>query len=267
MQKIENCPLNFEEICELSHYIFEFVTCQLDSTFRKEKIMYKIMIGCPVHNREWILPYYLRHVYEIDYPKDKVTLCFVVNDSKDKTLDMLIEFKKKYNKQYRNIIIKEINFNMPEDNRQNRVEKKIYDRIAKVRNEFLGCLCDEDYVFSIDSDILVPKNSLKRLLSHKKDIVSALVYNDRNNVYPNILNIKNGKIVHYFDFPKESLFQVDITGAVYLIKGEICKKVKYEYHKLGEDVPFCLNAKKLGYKIWCDSSIICRHIMYPSMLK
>lgn len=229
--------------------------------------MYKILIGCPVHNREWILPLYLKHLYDIDYPKDSISLCFILNDSKDKSKDILLNFKEKHSKEYRNIIIKEINYNMPDDLRQNRIKNKIYDRLSKVRNEFLNCIIDEDYVFSIDSDILVPKDSLLRLLNHNKDIISALVYNDPNKVYPNILLIKNGKITHYFNFPKNSLFEVDITGAVYLLKSEVCQKVRYSYHSFGEDVPFCLCAKKLGYKIWCDSSIYCNHIMYPYMLQ
>ncbi|QCX32930.1 glycosyltransferase [Caloramator sp. E03] len=229
--------------------------------------MEKIFLGCPVHNREWILPLYLKHIYNIDYPKHNITLCFILNDSKDRSKEILLDFKKSYEAEYREIIVKEINFNMPDDLRQNRIKNKIYERLANVRNEFLSCIKDEDYVFSIDSDILVPKDSLLRLLSHKKDIVSAIVYNDPKKKYPNILIIKNGRITHFIDFPKNSLFEVDITGAVYLLKSEICKKVKYEYHSFGEDVPFCISAKKLGYKIWCDSSIFCNHVMYPYMLK
>lgn len=229
--------------------------------------MDKILLGCPVHNREWILPEYLKHVYRLDYDKKNLSLCFIVNDCSDKSMDILIKFKKEHLDKYRDIIIKEMNFNMPRDTRQNRIEKKIYLRLAAVRNELLSFVHDNDYVFSVDSDILIPKDSLKRLLSHKRDIISALVYNDLEKHYPNILKIKEGKIVHFFNFPKNSLFEVDITGAVYLIKSEICRKVKYEYHKLGEDVPFCINAKRLGYKIWCDSSIICNHIMYPYMIK
>lgn len=228
--------------------------------------MQTILLGCPVHNRGWILPLYLKHVYEINYPRRYIALCFIVNDSYDDSMKLLREFKDEHALEYKDIILKELNFSMPMDIRQNRVEKKIYRRIADVRNAFLGCISDEDYVFSIDSDIMADENSMIRLLSHNKDIISALVFNDPDHHYPNILNVKNGKIEHYFNFPCNSLFQVDITGAAYLIKSEICKKVKYEYHILGEDVPFCLKAKTMGYELWCDSSVKCRHIMYPYML-
>lgn len=229
--------------------------------------MYKILIGCPVHNRGWILPYYLEHIRQIDYPEKNITLCFILNDCRDESLKIILDFRNKYLVEYADIIIREMNFNMADDTRQNRIDKKIYKRLAAVRNAFMECLSKEDYVFSVDSDILIPVDCLKRLLSHKKDIISALVYNDPAMRYPNILNIRDGKIEHYFDFPKDSLFEVDITGAVYLLKSEVCRKVRYEYHIYGEDVPFCISAKKMGYSIWCDSSIQCRHIMHPYMLK
>lgn len=229
--------------------------------------MFKIYIGCPVHNRDWILPYYLNHIFNINYPKKLITLSFIINDSHDNSLNLLLNFKNQHQNEYNKIIVETHNFNMPKDIRHNRLSNKIYKRIADVRNIFLSYIDDEDYVFSVDSDILVPKDILNCLLEDNKDIVSALVYNDEKKIYPNILINNNGNIVHYIGFPKNSLFEVDITGAVYLLKSEVCKKVKYDYHYLGEDVPFCFNAKKLGYKIWCDSRIICDHIMYPNMLK
>lgn len=228
--------------------------------------MHNIMMGCPVHNRAWVLPLYLKYILSIDYPKKNITLCFILNDSHDESQKILENFKYNHIEDYNDIIIRNLKYNMPDDIRQCRVSRKVYQRLAWVRNEFISNVKDEDYVMSIDSDILVPPNILKELIAQKKDIISALLFNDPSMRYPNILLIENGLMKHYFEFPKDSVFEVDITGAVYLIKSKICKRVKYGYDKYGEDIPFCISAKKLGYKIWCNSSVSCRHIMYPYML-
>ena len=49
-----------------------------------------IMIGCPVRDREWILPKYLDSIYALSYPKENICLCFIVNDSTDNTLERLL---------------------------------------------------------------------------------------------------------------------------------------------------------------------------------
>ena len=82
--------------------------------------------------------------------------------------------------------------------------------------------------------------------------MNILNFQDRDNfLYPR----------HILDYPQDSLFQVEITGAVYLMKNEVAKACKYSNHKSGEDVPFCIEAIEKGFEIWVDSSLICLHNM------
>jgi len=222
-----------------------------------------IMIGCPVRNRDWILPKYLKCIYEIDYPKEKIIPCFIVNDSTDNSEKILNDFMIEHGHEYKDFIIYIKNLGQVEDKRQYEIRQKIYHSLAKLRNRLLNCAIDKnvDYLLSVDSDILVPPHILKNLLADDKDIVAAQIWNDSGQKYPNIMIEKNGKFVHYFDFPKQSLFKCDVTGAVYLIKKKVLNSIRYEYHKQGEDVGFCLSARNKGFEIWVDSRVQCKHIM------
>ncbi len=227
-----------------------------------------VTIGCPVRDREWILPAYLESLKKLDYPSDKISFIFILNDSKDFSKSILMDFKKENEKYYNKIDIYTENKNAIKDKRVQATRRKIFKSLAELRNSLLEKI-ETDYFFSIDCDILVFPDTLKLLISNQKDIVAAVISNDSiqnpNAVYPNIrtnlLVEKEGRMVHYYNYPLESLFQVDCTGAIYLMTKEVCQKVRYDYDDDGEDIPFCINAKKEGFEIWADSRIHANHIM------
>jgi len=78
----------------------------------------------------------------------------------------------------------------------------------------------DQYIFSVDSDILLPSYSLKRLLSHKKDIVSLLIYNQAGQY--NILKERmfQNKYLGIHKFPR-GLIEVGATGAAILISRNV----------------------------------------------
>ena len=256
----------------------------------------KILIACPVSNREWVLSHYLEHLYKIDYPKNLISLYFIINHSTDKSSDILKEFKNKYRNEYGHIKIEFYDSkNRFKDDRGMQTRMKFtYGWLSELRNKIAReCVKrDYDYLFSCDSDILVPSNILKKLLSHKVDMVASLIYNgylftpknasdgynpmDNAYRYPNILegNRMNGykHIVNYhvknpnLTNEKDGLFEVDFTGAVFLATNEVCKNGRYEWHNQGEDEPFCKSVKDKGYKIYCDTSCYSQHMMNEEIL-
>jgi hypothetical protein len=68
-------------------------------------------------------------------------------------------------------------------------------------------------------------------------------------------------IEHYYNFPLNSVFECDYTGAVYLMTNEVTKKCRYDFHEFGEDIPFCISAKENGFKLFVHSGLIQNHIM------
>ena len=124
-----------------------------------------------------------------------------------------------------------------------------------------------DYLFSVDSDLAFPPDTLEKLLSHDKDIVSGL-YIQRLPGQNLELYGKTGRIkIEELTGP---LMEIESCGfGCVLVKSEVLKKVGYPQfvyhsaldhsHTLSEDTDFCIKAKKAGFSIWADSTIRCDH--------
>ncbi|QGU00565.1 Glycosyltransferases involved in cell wall biogenesis [Candidatus Syntrophocurvum alkaliphilum] len=225
--------------------------------------MNKVFIGCPVRNRAWVLPVYLDHIKNLDYPKELVEYCFIINDCTDNTSEILQDFAKNQKNK-----VKLVTKNLGSEDRHERGWYS-FTRLTRLRNylleEFLKSDCN--YFFSVDSDILVPPNALSQLINNDCEIVSALVCNGHEvgntNIY-NILKKVDGNSWHFItDFSREGLFSVDCTGAAYLIKRNVIEKHNVRYSSLygAEDIGFCEDVKRKGIPIYCDGRIECRHIM------
>lgn len=231
----------------------------------------KIAVGCPVHNRLPVLQQYLISISQLDWCGQDVVFVFLANNCNEPTLDALRTFKKIAT----NTQIYEYN------NVKSTTSRKPhrYEPLARIRNELLshvrelGC----DYFFSVDSDLITPTDSLGRLLSHEKDIVSGLVYNDLhmganrdqkdghicNIMYWNGLKDKNGfpKASHIRNYPDNALIPVDITGAFVLMSRKVVDAVHYRYHPQGEDLGWSADFQRRGLKAYCDTSVRATHLM------
>lgn len=198
----------------------------------------KIFLGAPVRNRGWILEEYIE---AIENQNLKISMFFIVNDSKDNSLEIISKKKiphRIHNFEFEGYI---------------RGEYSI-DHLAYLRNEILDEFLKSDceYFLSIDTDIIIPEHSISQLIKHEEDIVSMLIRNNDKTICHNFFI--NGQQIE-----KEvinGLIPVDMTGAVYLISRRVIESgVRYNYDRLGEDIPFCQSAKEKGFEIYCDTSL------------
>ena len=247
----------------------------------------KILISCPVSNRAWVLPYYLRNLYNLDYNKKLIDIYWIVNNSKDNSLELLNAFKEEYENEYNSITIEIYNSKRKfVDDRITEIRREYtYNWLAELRNKMLkkAVKIDVDFLFSSDSDILFTKDTLLRLVEHNEDVVASLIYNgylygDKLGFkYPNILrelekprtyeHISNYRIKNPQENIKGLLIPVDFTGAIFLIKKDVCANAKFGANlDYGEDEPFCYSARQAGYKLWCDISLYNQHIMSIDLL-
>jgi glycosyltransferase involved in cell wall biosynthesis len=132
-----------------------------------------------------------------------------------------------------------------------------------------------DYLFAVDSDVAFPKDTLKKLLSHNKDMVTGL-YIQRipgRHCIEVMRRNEHGGVTHvpWEQLKGQGLVQVDSCGfGCVLIKGEVFRAIEYPHfvyksaldhqYTISEDVYFCLKAKEKGKEIWADTSILCDHI-------
>ncbi len=147
--------------------------------------------------------------------------------------------------------------------------------IDQVRNLIASWAEKYDYLFSVDSDICFDKDTLKKLISHDKDVVTGLYIQRKEN--QKILEIysdnNRGGVTNipYESIKSSGLIEIASCGfGCVLVKSEVIRKIGYPQfvyksaidHKdtISEDIYFCLRAKELGYKIYADTSILCDHV-------
>ncbi len=224
--------------------------------------MLKVMIGCPLRDRAWVLPRYLNCLEKLDKRQCQVQYNFIINDCSDHSPRIMAEFARRQPGLVRLI---EKNYNSPGGYRRGQYN---FGRLAQLRNLLLEAFLESecDYLFSVDSDILVPAGALTQLLADDCDLVSALVCNGHEVGDSGIYNIlergSDGSYMHLRDFPRDRVFPVDCTGAAYLIKrAVIAAGVRYSDRRGGEDIAFCEDAASRGFNIFCDGRVECLHLM------
>jgi len=205
--------------------------------------MAKVFIGAPVRNRAWILGRHLPAVMQQSVDKQ---FCYIVNDCEDDTVEVLEKHGIPY-----------VTHNLGGEHSHIRGQYS-YSNLALLRNilihEFLKSDCD--YLFSIDTDIIIPQGSLQQLISNNMDICSMLIQNHPTMKSHNAMI--GGRHIHQFS---EGIEPVDLTGAVYLIKRKVVEAgLRYGNHLIGEDAPFCEQASRLGFGIYVDTRLRPVHV-------
>lgn len=218
-----------------------------------------IFAGCPIQNREKYVEGYLEAFENQTYPLKDIHMCFLVNDSIDGTLNKLIKYKEDHN--FGKFTIIDLTGFGYTDKPGNRAINE-YKQIARIRNIWLDRLNTETHIFSVDSDIIIPKNTLERLIAHKLDICSLLINN----------SLQDGEAYNFINYNKRGLLvqrirkpgvnPVFLTGAAYLINARVIRAgVRYGGHRRGEDFYFCDMAHNLGFEVYCDMDLEGQHLM------
>lgn len=146
---------------------------------------------------------------------------------------------------------------------------------AKARNAIVRKALDGgyEYVFMVDSDIIIPENALECLLEYPVDICFG--------VYPRKNNPEETELFHKGTFSFEKRFtykeikeignvRVDVKGAGFgcaLIKTDVFRKLNYPWFNfvsyedgdfLSEDLYFCMMAE--NFTMQADIRVRCKHI-------
>ena len=148
-------------------------------------------------------------------------------------------------------------------------------QIDQIRNLIADWAKNYDYLLSVDSDIVIPSDALKKMLLADKDIISGL-YIQR---IPGAKTLEiyernpNGGCtnIDYDKVKNSGVIEIAACGmGCALIKSEVFRKVDYPHyyyksaidhnHTVSEDVFFCDKARTHFFSTWADTSIMCDHI-------
>ena len=147
-------------------------------------------------------------------------------------------------------------------------------QIDQVRNLIAHWTKDFDYLFSVDSDIILPPDTLTKFLQHNVDVVSGVYIQRKPNTQILEIYRKNNQ-GGVSNVPMQAilptgLHEIDACGfGCVLVKSEVIRNIGYPQfvyksaldHKdtISEDVYFCKRAQEVGAKIYVDSSVVCDH--------
>lgn len=177
------------------------------------------------------------------------------------------------------------------------------DEYARARNGLVQMVKDRErdqgfrfeYLFWIDDDVILPPDTLPKLLSHNVPIASGLYFMRKPPHLPVAYMeskdpLYRGRFWSLDSFPENALFEVDAVGhGCTLIKREVYDSVPEPYYAwrdvyreaddsfrlsegltkeqaktqedktLGEDLYFFSKCRLHGYKILLDTSVSCGH--------
>jgi len=158
---------------------------------------------------------------------------------------------------------------------------KFYPNLAPLDNarnravkDFLEEYCD--YFMHIDDDIVPPVNTIRKLLKADKDVIAPLCFtmaqDDKGTWFPRVVAHRYNAEHKYEPYYGKGIEETDVvTGGCHLVKRHIMEKLErpyyFTYHKNGiviysEDFVFSQQVQKLGYKLYTDYDLPCKHIRY-----
>jgi hypothetical protein len=150
------------------------------------------------------------------------------------------------------------------------------DRIVKSRNWIRSFFLHRtyDHFLSLEQDVLPPPHLIELLLSHKKDVVSALVWNSvekegKQIAVPMLYEERDhspGKLF-YIDPQKiqnPGLYEVAAASlSCMLISRQVLEKVAFRYERGFDDMAFCRDARKEGFQVFADTTVVPEHQSRP----
>jgi GT2 family glycosyltransferase len=137
---------------------------------------------------------------------------------------------------------------------------------------------NSDYLLFIDDDMVFPKDTLEKLMSHKVGVVGV---NSYSRCLPPASTVglmdAKGQYMHpdkhtawQMQIPTEPFICYFVGAGVMLINMKVFDDIKAPYFAFttdkkgqvvnGEDGTFCDKARKVGFDIWCDPTIKIGHL-------
>lgn len=227
----------------------------------------RLIVGCPVKQREWIIKDWFESVEVAAARVDLAPTYAFVGDPTDATLTMLHELVAAHR---RNMVVAEEPENLDKPFRRDWGPDR-YDRMVFLRNVLLDLVRDEapDYFLSADSDILLHPDVLADLLEsvHRFDAVGGACFMmpDGEKV-PNVAWFQPGTTD--LRRPEINFHGVIPAGIIMALKlmSPAAYGVNYVTHIHGEDIGWSQECANRGLKLGWDNRHVNKHILLERML-
>ncbi len=233
--------------------------------------MKKILLCGAVHEKKEIFELHLESVRNLEIPiRVEVDSLYILHNC-EHLKDL---FTKESYMIYKNETV------YHKDDNTHHWEFKNFSDVVNMKNILINVMLknDYDYIFFIDSDIILHPKSLQSLLSADKDMIANIFWtkwkpDDEPN--PNAWDFDNylfkeGSIEQW---KQQGYYQVGMTGACTLIKRKVLESgvnwnpiynISYSYW---EDRAFCIKTAVNGFEIWIDTHYPATHLYRETELQ
>ena len=248
--------------------------------------MSRVLVGSPVRQKNTVLKEFLLGLEECEKGTNEVAYYFVDDNADEASSELLKSFAQRND----TVIVKGTELFTTDDQYDGHNWKfETLAKVTKYKNTIIQYCLDEgyDYLFLIDSDIVLDKRSLLQLLSDQVDIVSNVFWNQwKKNGFltaqcfwiPDIYLQESAwntprpfeeshkiRMEMYEQLKKPGLYQVDGLGACTLVSRHALEMgVNFteipNVKLLGEDRPFCIRAGVHDFSLYMDTHYPAYHI-------
>ncbi|MFH1072185.1 MAG: glycosyltransferase family 2 protein [Nanoarchaeota archaeon] len=219
-----------------------------------------VLVGCPTSDyHDYCVKEYLAAVKSLSYPHYDI---LIIDNSKDKTHGKVFE--------QAGIPVQRFEF-----------VDSAKERIIGSRNLLRKHVLDNgyDYFFSLEADVIPPKDVIERLLEDQKEVVSGIYYKTHDLVPQGTIDIPLAYLhvgeqkwarlrnLGKSEIASGQLFQLAYCGlGCILIKRSVLEKFEFRFKIAGkglggfDDIWFGTDCELQGIPIFADTRIICQHL-------
>ena len=247
----------------------------------------RVLVGSPVYQKPEILDLVLRSLKNLNRNTISIDYMFVDDNIDKKSIKLLAEFKREKS----TVIIvkgKEQGVYLCNDE-SHHWDDSLMLKVANYKNSIINYAIENnyDYLFFVDSDLVLHPNLIEHLKTANKDIVSEIFWSKWHNdspLEPNVwlfdeydlvpkrlgeklsekeMDTRQTKFLNQLKIP--GVYEVGGLGACTLIsRAALVKGVSFEPIKNltihGEDRFFCIRAAVLGIDLFIDTCYPAYHI-------
>ncbi|MFH0752658.1 MAG: glycosyltransferase, partial [archaeon] len=204
----------------------------------------KVLVGCPISDyHEYCTEEFIESINNLTY--DNYDVLLIDNSKEDRFYNSIKDKVKVIRSEY---------------------SPNVYERLINNRNLLRQKVLNGgyDYFFSLEQDVIPPKNVIERLLKYNKKIITGIYFlpklkGDESKLVAVIWALHPSDPTKKVDIREDivlgkHLLKIDVCGlGCVLIHRSVLEKIKFRYN-LNEgdgvdDVFFCKDAREAGFEI------------------
>ncbi|MNH99453.1 Glycosyl transferase family 2 [compost metagenome] len=254
----------------------------------------KVLVASPIHQKPSILQPFLESLSRLNQSEIDYSFVFVDDNKEIRASELLLEFQQHNNKV--TIIKTKRESDYVRDDRTHYWNESLVWHVADIKNTIIDHAVEQeyDYLFLVDSDILLYPQTVGHLVSVRKDIISEIFWTkwqpeagEQPQVWMSDEYIQwkqvrgenltdEEKLRRYYEFIEQmrtpGVYEVGGLGACTLISQKALRSgVNFKQIPnlsfWGEDRHFCIRAAALGLQLYVDTHYPAYHIYRESDLE